>query len=393
MTVRRNTTPNRVAAIIVVGLCTLSLASVRSVRAQTYDAYATADSVTVGDRFEIVVSVEHDGNGLVIFPHSFIPDSLRQSEGFSLGDFVFLNESSQGRRRISRGWVLDSLAYEVTTFALDTAYISLLPVGLISGTDTLVAATPPVVVPVQSLVPADAENIRDITDLAEFPASPWIWWIVISLVLAAAAYWYWLRFRKKTEEPDPDAAAEPEDLPWDEAQQRLKQLEDIDLTDPELIKPFYIELSEILRNYLERRTRVPALETSTSELLSRLRSAVENGQVPPAMISEIEAVLSQADLVKFARVKPVSTVGTEAILHTRTAIDETEKEMISFDGRLRTEEAQNEKDETDQNGAVPESEDEDAAVSLAHKQSAFAPGAGSETENVVIHDRDEAKIL
>lgn len=322
-------------------LTILTWSAIPLVSAQTYDAYATADSVTVGDRFHIVVAVEHDGRGQVIFPHYFIPDSLRQAAGFSLGDFVFLDEVSEGQRKISSGWVRDTLVYEVTTFALDTAFVALLPVGLISETDTLVAATPPVQVPVTSLVPPDAEGIRDITDLAEFSETSWFWWIALVLLLAAAAFWYWKRYLKKKAEEDPDAVPEPEDPPWEEAQQRLRRLERVDLADPELIKPFYVELSEILRNYLERRTRVPALESSTSELLVRLRSAVNKGHVPPDMVAEIQQVLLQADLVKFARAQPESTAGIDAITHTRTAIDETEKEMVAFEGEQAREDVQN----------------------------------------------------
>jgi len=329
----------KVGAAVLLSIVTLIAAP--DLSAQTYDAYSTSDSVTVGDRFSIVVAVEHDGSGQVIFPHLFIPDSLRQATGFSLGDFIFLSEKSQGQVKISSGWVRDTLAYEVTTFALDTAFVSLLPVGLISATDTLVAATPPVLVPVTSLVPADAEGIRDITDLAEFTETPWFWWIALFLLLAAAAYWYWNRFLRKDLVEDPDVIPEPEDPPWEEAQERLKRLQDIDLSDPELIKPFYIELSEILRNYLERRTRVPALETSTSELLAKLRSAVDQGHVPPDMIAEIQRVLSQADLVKFAGAQPESNVGIDAISQTKTAIDQTEKEMVTFESRRAKEEVEN----------------------------------------------------
>ena len=301
--------------------------------AQVYDAYATADSITVGDRFKIIVSVAHDGTSDVIFPHSFIPDSLRVGSGWSLGDFIFLGDPDRGRRTVSSSWVVDSVSYEATTFALDTAYVSLLPIGLISASDTLVAATPPIVVPVTSLVPEDAQGLRDITDLADFPASNWLWWSFLLLILAGWAYWYWKIRNRTQEEDDPDFVPEPEDPPWDEAKERLARLEQTDLSDPELVKPFYVELSEILRTYLERRTKVPALESSTTELIGKLEDAVRDGLVPPEMVHKIKKVLAQADLVKFAKMKPPSSAGLDALSHTRTAIDETEKEMVSYESR------------------------------------------------------------
>jgi hypothetical protein len=368
----------RPAIIAIVVLLTLSF-SADTGHAQVYDAYSTADSITVGDRFKIVVSVAHDGSADVVFPHLFIPDSLRTGSGWSLGDFIFLDASDPMRRDVSDSWVVDSVLYEVTTFALDTAFVELLPVGLISATDTLVAATPSIIVPVTSLVPEDAEGLRDITDLAEFPASGWFWWALLFLILAGWAFWYWKRRNQPEDEEDPDAVPEPEEPPWDEAQERLKRLEETDLSDPELVKPFYVELSEILRTYLERRTKVPALESSTSELIEKLENAVRDGLVPAEMVAEIKQVLAQADLVKFARMQPPSSVGENAIAHARTAIDETEKEMISYESRLAAiqAEAKARADaEATEIAELAEREERDVA-------NAESPGTDSVTMNIV----------
>ena len=373
----------RFTYVLVAAACML-VADSSVLQAQTYDAYATTDSVTVGDRFNIVVAVEHDGSGHVVFPHSFIPDSLRQGSGWSLGDFVFLGESEPGRRVISSSWVVDSVSYEVATFALDTAFVALLPVGLISETDTLVAATPPVEVPVTSLVPDDAESIRDITDIADFPASLWLWWGLLFLVLAAWALWYFKLRHRGEEEIDPDVVPEPDDPPWDEAQERLKRLEETDLSVPALIKPFYVELSEILRTYLERRTKVPALESSTTELIGKLEDAVRDRLVPSDMVNEIRQVLAQADLVKFAKMEPPSSVGVSAIAHARTAIDETEKEMTGYESRIAALRA-----EAEAKAAAAEARDQAAKEDRTEAETTGTAGDGSHQEHVLAEKEQE----
>ena len=58
---------------------------------------------------------------------------------------------------------------------------------------------PPIVVWVKSLVPEDAEGIRDITNLAEFRGISWIWYLLPVTLLAALAYWYWKKRQREEE--------------------------------------------------------------------------------------------------------------------------------------------------------------------------------------------------
>ena len=307
--------------------------------AQRYDAYALVDSVTVGERFLIALSIEHDGSATPLFPLDFLPDSLREASFFALGDLTIFGQTNGGRRLISRNWVVDSVLYEAATFELDSAFVETLPLGLVSAGDTVIAGTPPVFVTVISLVPEDAESIRDITPLAEFPGSSWLWFVIPLIIALAIAAWYWRKRHREEEEIDQDYEPESEIPPYVEALERLRQLETMDLTDPEILKPFYVELSELLRNYLERRADVPALETTTRELIDRLQQSIDSSIVSKELIGEIRAILTHADLVKFADMHPASVSGAGAIGMTRHTIDETEKEYEAQRKNLMAEEA------------------------------------------------------
>lgn len=310
------------------------LSTPSSVVAQRYDAYSRVDSVTIGERFEVVVTIEHDGTRNPLFPHNFLPDSLKNRPTFELGGFTILGNSSPARRQLSNNWYIDSLRYEVATFELDSAYVPTFPVGLASPTDTLVAGTAGVLVWIESLVPEDAEGIRDITSLADFPGIP-LFWYILPILLLGVAYWLWRRSRKDLAVELPEEETEPIEPPWDEAQRRLRLLEQMDLSQPSNIKPFYVELSELLRTYLARRADVPALETTTRELVARLQSALEEGVVPADIVGEMEEVLSHADLVKFADMKPGNEAGRAALSRTSSAIVSTEKEFVSRRAALR----------------------------------------------------------
>jgi Domain of unknown function (DUF4381) len=312
--------------------CTALLLWPVSSRAQTYDGFPLADTVSIGERFRIQFSIEHDGSGRPLFPLDFLPDSLRGNPIVSLGDFTFTGTSASGRRQLSGGWVRDSILYEAATFALDSAYAETFPLGLITPTDTLISGSPPVLLRVASIVPEGTESIRDITGIASFPGTIWLWLVLLFVLIAGAAYWYWLR-RRAEEKDDADVRLEPDIPPLEEALSRLRALQTLDLSKEENEKPFYVELSEILRNYLMRRDGVAALELTTSELINKLLHYEGAGLVKDDVIEEVRTVLNQSDLVKFADIRPGSGAGKDALSRTRKSIEETE---FTFEERLQS---------------------------------------------------------
>jgi len=302
----------------------LLLLAVPNTRAQQAETYASVDSVTVGDRFELTVVLGHDGSREAVFPHDLLPDSLQANTIFALGDFEILDVLRRGSRPYETGGQIDSVVYEATTFALDTARVAGIPIGLAAASDTLTALAPGTFVRIGSLVPDDATELKDLAPLAEFDRVWWPW-ILGLLALAAVIGGLWWRHRNKdTDKVDDESNAEPAIPPYQQAVDRLVALQQVDLSDPDQVKPFYVELTDILRTYVGRRANVPALETTTRELLDRLRSAASSGPLPEDVISEIDLVLSHADLVKFADLRPILEQTRAMVDETRGAIEDTE---------------------------------------------------------------------
>ncbi|MDA0378909.1 MAG: hypothetical protein O3C45_10165 [Bacteroidetes bacterium] len=311
---------------------------------QRAETLLSADSVTVGDRFELTVLVGHDGTREIVFPHQFLPDSLQTSTVFTLGDFEILGVSRMGQRSYNGSGRIDSVVYEATTFALDTARVAGVPVGLVNGPDTLTALTPPAFLRIGSLVPEDATELKDLAPLAEFERAWWPW-IVGFLALAAVLYglWRWRR-RGQDEEEATVEPATPAIPPFEEAVRRLASLQQADLSDPAVIKPFYVELTDILRTYVGKRTHVPALESTTRELLSRLKGSRSGKVLPEDVIREIDQILTHSDLVKFADLRPILEQTRSMVDGTRAVIEQTEtvyrdEERRREAARLQAEEA------------------------------------------------------
>jgi hypothetical protein len=66
-------------------------------------------------------------------------------------------------------------------------------------------------------------------------------------------------------------------------------------------KEYYTSLVDILRQYLQRRFSINAMEMSSTQILASLRSNPETRDNQP----RIKQILEIADFVKFAKVRPL----------------------------------------------------------------------------------------
>jgi len=258
--------------------------------ASRIEARVSADSVKIGERFTLTLVAEHAADASAIFPAADAGSDL-------FGDLRAVERGPVQTRQLSGGRQVDSVAYEVATFALDTARVPILPVRLAAEGDTAVAGSFPQVVPVVSVVGPGAEGLRAPALLAAFPRPVW-WWGVLVLVgaalVAGLAYGWW-RWREEG-----DAAVAPveeADDPYDVATARLQRLEQRNPSGREACTAFYVDLTETLRVYLAHRVGIRALERTTPEVLAALRDRPE---VDETITQRLQTVLEQADLVKFA---------------------------------------------------------------------------------------------
>ncbi|MFO7725993.1 MAG: hypothetical protein R6V45_10625 [Oceanipulchritudo sp.] len=123
------------------------------------------------------------------------------------------------------------------------------------------------------------------------------------------------------------APGEPRRSPREVALERLSHLKSSKVHLP--AEPFTVEVSDIVRDYLEEALKVPAREQTSEEFLGSLQSAPN---LPPVLHEHMPAFLQQCDFVKFAR---QSLAGTqrESLLQTAETVVE------STDNRIGTDEA------------------------------------------------------
>ena len=126
----------------------------------------------------------------------------------------------------------------------------------------------------------------------------WLLWVLTLLVVGGGG-WF-LGWRRQQKILSGEKAEEPPLSPEDEALLRLNRLFDSDLVRQGKMKEYFLEFSEILRRYFERRFDILAVESTTSEILRDLRDK----ELPQSLREKIREVLEGADWVKFAKWKP-----------------------------------------------------------------------------------------
>jgi len=280
--------------LLLAGLCVGSTPVATAQTAPRMEARVAADSVKIGERFTLTLVAEHDTASAVRFPPA-------EADAAVFGDLHVLGRGPTQTGRPAAARRVDSVAYTVTTFALDSARVPILPVRLVRNSDTTVAGTVPRVVPVVSVVGPNAEGLRTPALLATFPRPAW-WWAALILataaVLAGGGYGWW---RWRGAEAESATSAEEPDDPYAAASRRLQRLERRNPTGRRACKAFYVDLTETLRVYAARRVGVRALERTTPEVIAALR---ERPEVQEVVLRRLQTVLERADLVKFADAQP-----------------------------------------------------------------------------------------
>ncbi|QBZ97045.1 protein BatD [Flavobacterium sangjuense] len=151
------------------------------------------------------------------------------------------------------------------------------------------------------------QKMYDIKNIAQVESPLGTWWIYLLILLAIAAAGYFIYQFIKKRQNQPKAEVIVFKSPIEKATTLLQQLEVKELWQKGEIKHYYSELTDIARNYIEEEIHIPAMESTTSELIDGLRRAAKQKKLKLSneTVENLEKVLMQADLVKFAKVKPL----------------------------------------------------------------------------------------
>ncbi len=175
-------------------------------------------------------------------------------------------------------------------------------------------------------VDTSQKKIKDIKNIIREPLAfrDFLVPILIFLVLVLLALILYFILRKK-----PEKKVVPEYVPPAHviALEKLRELEKAKLWQQGKIKPYQSQLTFIIREYIEGRYKVPALESTTHEILTSLKDLNFSNELK----SKLKDTLELADLVKFAKAEPplerhdqLLKYAYDFVEQTRPAIQKTE---------------------------------------------------------------------
>ncbi len=295
-------------------LSALGLAEPTAPAPVTVRAMATPLEMTIGDRIRYTVEVSAAADTEVL-----IPVLSGQLGEFAIVDFGDLPARRENGRTIITRW------YTLTTFATGDHRIPAPTVQYrLSGEGLQDAVGEEVPVRVTSLLAGDpkAADIRDIKGPEEPPVD-WRPYAVLAAAAAALAvavaglYLALNRPRRSRTAPPPPA--------HEVALAALERVRRQNYLTEGQFGAYFVELSRIVRRYLEDGFHLRAPEMTTEEFLTTAATDARLAAAHRRMLAEF---LAQADLVKFARVVPTPPEAEAAYEAARRFVDDTRPDRV-----------------------------------------------------------------
>ncbi len=305
------------ALLAVVLLC--AAAGRDELRAQDVRLTAAADTTVlrVGEQVRVTVSLEHPAGFLL---RNLGPaDSLDGLEIVGVDSVASSVESGGGQtRHIFTFTAFDSGTYVVPPFI---AYYTTPPETLLRS-----VSGGPIVLFVRGVDVDTSAEIRAIKPPLDVPLTfaellPYLLGIVGAVVVIWLVY-YILKKRKRGEKFIPGPPPRPAD---EIALDALRSIAAEKLWQRGMVKEYHTALSDVIRTYIERRFLVPAMESTSDEILADPTIA---GLVPDA-VAGLRDALTRSDLVKFAKFIPQPEQNERSIAESVSFVELTRKAKVA----------------------------------------------------------------
>ncbi len=178
---------------------------------------------------------------------------------------------------------------------------------------------------VQTIILEEGAELKDIKQPMEAPigwSDIWTWLLgIVLLILIAYILKKYVFTKKEALKIEKPKVIIPADIT---ALQQLTKLDEAQLWQAGNVKKYHSEISEIIRRYTENRFNFIALELATEEIISELKSKVNNEQ-----LASITILLKRADLAKFAKSKPEETENKESMQLAKHFVAQTKQKQIN----------------------------------------------------------------
>jgi hypothetical protein len=277
-------------------------------------------SILIGDQTVLRVTAQIPGKSVISFPQ--LKDSIGKIKIVrGLKPDTAFDRKEPATETITHNYI-------VTSF--DTGVYVIPELEFHTPTGTFKTGT--VTLQVRSVPVDTTKAFYDIKQPFVVPYTFWDWlkdhWITVAIILViillATAIIYYLKNRPKevvTKKASPALSADAIAL------NKLYELRDKKLWQQNEVKQYYIELTDILREYLESRYHIRTHEQTTGEIFAGLK----NKDMPANERNNLKQLLTLADLVKFAKEEPSPAENEQSMEKAIVFIRQTKEEAQPVD--------------------------------------------------------------
>lgn len=319
MSMLKNNKKLALAAVCALTMLPSVAAPARSASGISVSASIDTAVIEMGDRTHLRINIDMPqdaaaGARIVDFPEIAPGYDYAVWNGL---DIVATDTSSvvtDGYRRIK---------YDITLQAFDPGTITIPPLAVLGGAGTDTAFSNVVALKV---LPVDVDSLETINPMAGIASAnnkwydfvpEWFMWLMVAIAVIGLAIAGYVAFHKRKEIIEHRRT--PVIPPYELAISRLNTLKHRNLPESGHEKEFYTELVDILRQYMEGRFGINAMEMTSTQIVKALRSNPETRMTADQMRS----VLSMADFVKFAKVRPMPDDNTRSFVKSQEFVEQT----------------------------------------------------------------------
>ncbi len=252
-----------------------------------------SSQIKIGSQFKLTIKASVNAKDKVVFPEgkffgaleileSYPVDTIKNNSQYELIKKYGLTQFDSGR------YTLPNLLVKINQTAFRTDSLSILVNNVKVDTTK-----------------QQMYDIKNIIATEEAPSSEWWkWLLLLALIVASgfASYFIIKKIQKREETAEEFFAS-----PIEKAIAYLQNLDKKQLIQKGEVKEYYSEMTDIARTYIEESVNVPALESTSSELIAALKKAISEKKmfINREELNQFKVVLENADLVKFAKSKPM----------------------------------------------------------------------------------------
>jgi hypothetical protein len=290
--------------------------------AQTAGASTDKKRIRLGEELQLKLETEVPKGKSLIWPE--IKDTLGEV-------FEVLGRQKPDTSIVeANGYLHIEQIYQITSFDSGIFNLPAFPFQFANKGDTDLVLANPIEISVLTVPVDTTKAIQDIRGIADVPFDigeymPWILGGVVLLALLTGFIYWYLRRKKPVLEQKPVKKTEP----WKLALSELDRIEKEAVWRQGKVKQYYSDLSETVRRYLEDQSGIPALESTSDEILHMMRTRT----MPAESQESARTLFKTTDLVKFAKTIPDEAMHATALMLSRRVVETTRpRDLASSEG-------------------------------------------------------------